>query len=374
MFQFDPSLLTVQYHQMKSVTTALGGSVTIVDEANSTPEHEEYVRLPIPFAVARKFIKETEFTKYLKPVTICVLRYDGNVINLERDIATNIRDMTSTTEAWVARISTYVDTWLPRVLGDKKWLFDGRYAYSISDELMYQFKNGGPLVTTISTDKKFSFAEVSCIDLYFSNEVIMTSCGIIAEPREVMAFCSDGCLAITPPIWKNVTAIGSSGAMDTNKHEHEDYIDTTTGISVGEDRVPVLIDNLDQHCSLNLNFTLNSAKSISTMFGYDSVEPLQLPEIMLALSTVNIPKLPKHVKATFSIGLLPSHGLCWLMGLLNKSTDLAQYTAVRASIKYLTTKGIFYTKTTNLASVFNDDAFTTPPAINVTEQLALSAN
>jgi len=364
MFKFDASQLTVEYRKLKSVTTALGGSITLVDEEKSTPEVEEYIRIPIPFAVARKFVQITKMTKYLKPVTICILRYNDLIVNIERDLATNIRDHNPEVDRWVANIDLYVNKNLAAKLEDHTWYFDGRYVFRIDEQILRELREGGDLVTYLNEAETFRFAQVQCIDLYNSNIPVM-SCGILHDLRDVLAFSSGECFAVTPPIWNNVTAIGSAASQDVAAGEHEDFIDSTDGVTAGETRIPTLFDQVDTNYALNLNFTLNSAKAISTVFGYDSIEPLQLPEVMLQLLTVNIPSLPRHVKSTFDIGLLPSYGIIWLMGLLTRTTTLDDYIKIRACIKYLTTKGMFRRASTKKSKMYVTGDFQLPPLVTV---------
>lgn len=360
MFKFDPTLLTFSYHKLKSVTTALGGSINVVDP-DSPEGHEELIKVNIPFAVARKFIKETGFTKYLKPVTIAILEYDGMIINLERDIAANIKDQDSDANKgpWVSNIESFITHGLQDALGTREWYFDGRYVYDINDEVIHSFQTGGS--KRISADGRFSTVDVNCIDLYESNSSTWRKTGVTYEERGVIGFKAGRAFAITAPIWKSVTAIGSSAAMDSTDSDHEDYLDGTRGITAGDERVPILIDLLDEHFSLNLNFTMNTAKSISNIFGFESIEPLQLPEIMLKLTTVNIPGLPRYIKSTFSIGMTPSHALAWLMGLSTRCKTLDEYIVVRSCIKYLTSKGMFHRSTTNLENLFVSKNFAIPP-------------
>lgn len=360
MLPFKEELLTVTYHKMKRVTTALGGSISIVDEEDSTGK--TLIRIPIPFAVARKFLKATKITEYMNPVTVAILRYGDSIINLERDLLTNIKDAEDSYK-WVSHLEIFQDGPLQKRLGDALWFFDGRYIFHFPNGMLQQLKDGGPNVQYISQDLRFRSGVVNSIDLYDVDEY--RSVNVMTEDRSVMAFVADnGDFAVTPPIWKNVEAIGSSASVEIDSRtDHEDYLDRTTGITISADRVSNLIDNLDDKFALNLNFTMYASKAISNEFGFDAIEPLQLPEIMLSLNTVNIPSLPKSIKSTFSIGLSPSHGLAWMMGLLNRAEDMDGYLAVRAAIKYLTSKGLFHKSTTRAETLFVDNVFKVPDQV-----------
>jgi hypothetical protein len=362
MFKFDRDKLSVSYNQMKSCTTALGGSMHIIDP--DAPEGTEtFKKVDVPFAVMRKFVAETKITKYIKPVEIAVLRYDGQVINIERDLATGILNQ-GAGERWTAKMETFVNDHLDNRLEDLTWYFDGRYIFNLEDAQIERLR-GPDWSPCISSNGTFRSMQVNCIDLYEANKPVFKT-GVVTEERGVIAYVEGDAFCVTPPIWKNVDAIGSSVTIETDaRSEHEDYLDVTRGVSTSEERFAVLIDLLDKNFNLNLNFTLNSAKAISNIFGFDAVEPLQLPEIMLELSTVNIPSLPKSIKSTFCIGLRPSHGLAWLMGLLNKTETLEDYVAIRAVIKYLTTKGIFHSKSVEKTNLFATKEHTIPPMLDI---------
>lgn len=362
MFQFDRSKLSVTYNQMKSCTTALGGSMHIIDP--EAPEGSEtLIKVDVPFAVMRKFVHETKITKYIKPVEIAVLRYNGQVVSIERDLATGILNQ-GVGERWTSKMETFVNDHLDNRLDNFTWYFDGRYIFNIEDDVLNQLRSDD-WEHCISDDRTFRTMQVNCIDMYECNKPVFKT-GIVLEERGVIAYVNGDAFCVTPPIWKNVDAIGSSGAMEVDPaSEREDYLDMTRGVSTSQERFAVLIDLLDKNFNLNLNFTLNSAKAISNIFGFDAVEPLQLPEIMLELSTVNIPALPKSIKSTFCIGLKPSHALTWLMGLLNQTETLEDYIAIRAVIKYLTTKGMFHSKSTQKTNVFATDDHQIPPMLDV---------
>ena len=85
MIQFDITKLTTKIVRLKSVTTALGGSINIIDEEKSTDTKEELIRIEVPLSVARAFIMATnKVTKYLKPVYTALAMYDGIIVAMER--------------------------------------------------------------------------------------------------------------------------------------------------------------------------------------------------------------------------------------------------------------------------------------------------
>lgn len=389
MIKFDRTKLAVTRHLLKRVTTALGGAITLVnpeEEAEAeaaiaaaiaagatelearAKNKTKGTRIEIPFAVARQFIKLTKFTQYPKPVEIAVMSYDGMVVNLERDILTNIKDGRQEGDVWMPHLERFLTLFDQTVLPEDAWYFDGRYVYSFPSNLLETLQTSSeasPIMDILSRDGIFRTGLVNSIDLYEIDEY--RSKYLVQEQRGVMAISINGGeqFAVSPPVWKNVEAIGSSAMVEVNSAtDHEEFRDRSDGVTVGEERKAQLIDLLDDKFSLNLNFTINTAKSISDHFGYDTIDPLQLPEIILALKTVNIPSLPKEIKTTFSIGLQPSHALLWLLGLINKAEDIDSFLAVKAALKYLTTKGMFHKQTTRSDTLFVGNEYKLPPLVS----------
>ena len=94
MIKFDITKVTTEVVYLKSVTTALGGSITVLDSSASTAKKEVTVRVPVPMAVARAFIQHNQkITKYLKPAPTAIVRYDGMVIALERHSLGSLGEM-----------------------------------------------------------------------------------------------------------------------------------------------------------------------------------------------------------------------------------------------------------------------------------------
>jgi hypothetical protein len=105
---------------------------------------------------------------------------------------------------------------------------------------------------------------------------------------------------------------------------------------------------------VTLNFALAAGKELADSFGYDVIQPLQLPKLMIQLKTVNLPKLPKEIKATFDIGMTFTQTLGWLLGLTKQANSLQQEEAVRRLMKYLTSKGIFRKDSLKQEKIYKD--------------------
>jgi len=79
MIKFKPDMLRVEIYDMKSCTTALGGSMRIVKDG---AEDEACTRIPVPLAVARQFKVRYKTSKYIKPVLVAAVYYGESIIAL----------------------------------------------------------------------------------------------------------------------------------------------------------------------------------------------------------------------------------------------------------------------------------------------------
>ena len=85
MIPFQIEQMYVEHVYLKSVTTALGGSISIVDDERSTDAKEVYKKVKAPMAVVRKFVADNKkVSRYLKPVLTAVTFYGDHVVALER--------------------------------------------------------------------------------------------------------------------------------------------------------------------------------------------------------------------------------------------------------------------------------------------------
>jgi hypothetical protein len=112
-------------------------------------------------------------------------------------------------------------------------------------------------------------------------------------------------------------------------------------------------DDINSHLSVNLNFALKAGAEVGALFGYDAIQPLQLPRLMVELRTVNLPNIPNTVKSTYDIGVSFTHSLAWLLGMTRKADTLETLLVVRSLMKYLTQRGVFRNNVFQAARVFH---------------------
>lgn len=340
MIKFNSSKLSMEIVLLKSVTTALGGSITVLDEDKSVNRTEVTIRVPVPMAVARAFImKHKKVTKYLKPVLTAIIKYDGRVIAMERHAMGAMGDLmhegfNGEMVMWQPYSQSNLDNLIYPLIANsnKDWYIDGRYVYSFESS---DFNKMISEATPMTQDNHFRKLNVTTIDF----QELSNADKLQPTSRSCLVFqASTGDYTISPPIWKQLGGVGASNRS--------------------EDDAPAPVssfDEIDATMRVNLNFALIAGKNIGALFGYEEVEPLQFPRLMIELHTVNLPNIPSQVKSTYDIGMSFTHALAWLLGLSKKANTLDNYIMIRSLLKYLTTKGIYRANLFQVEQVFVGD-------------------
>ena len=352
MIPFDINLLKTKIVLLKSVTTSLGGSISILDEEKSTPTKEALIRIEVPMATARAFIMATKkVTKYLKPVYVSLAMYGDMVIAMERHplsgLGTLVEDGVSGPRVWEPKMETNIRTVIEPACASRQWYFDGRYMFSFDTSDVDSLVRGGKDLSSNGMFKKVIAQTIDMQELHTANKLVI-------DERNCLAFLSSrGEHAISPPIWKDIEGIGRfqmSKSTDEDSDDEDDYEIGTTIIR----NIDGSFDRVDQMMDVNLNFALKAGQEIGRMFGYEYVEPLQLSRLMIELHTVNLPTIPKQVKATYGIGMKFTHALAWLLGMSRKANTLETYIMMRSLMTYLTRKGIFRNDVFDASAVYQD--------------------
>jgi hypothetical protein len=333
---FDPSKVRFEKIKIKRVTTALGGSVSVLDEKhfNETGK-EKFIKINIPLSLARMFKVKYKVTQFMVPHEGVLMYYDNYVITLEKSAENNrfVEGIEGTKIEWTPQTVSHYRSIESRFLTND-WYFDGLYVYRFQGGIQYALDNS----TMLDKEGLFRGVKVQGYHLTYLNfkEPVI-------EDRSCVAIVLDkDNYSISAPIWKTL----DTKAKMTNDDDSDD--EKTSLISS--------FDGVDRHVAVNINFALKAAKELSDQFGYDSIQPLQLPKLMVQLKTVNLPRLPKEVKSTTDIGLKFTHGLAWLLGLQLRTTDLDQFVVIRQLTKYLLTKGFYWKDKTNKKTLVHVEA------------------
>jgi len=336
MIKFDVNKLTVDVVKLKSCTTALQGSIRVLDEENSSGK-ETYKKINVPMAIVRTFQARHKTSNYMKPVVTAVVKYDGHPVALERHPLGTLGErveegLFDDNREWISDSQHNINTLIKPLCKDEtiEWFFDGKFMYSFANAIEKSIRSGEYLTQS----GNFRAVEVSAIQLSHLNDRTKL------EPAErtCLAYVTaDGQHSITPPIWKKLADVGTSAL---NRSDAED-----------EDR-QFQFDAVDQHLAVNLAFGLKAGKIIGLLFGHEEIEPLQLPELMIRLNTVNLPKISSKVKSTYNIGMTFTQAMAWLIGMSNRIDSLESYMVIRSLLKYLTTKGIYRKNMFSQVAVF----------------------
>lgn len=341
LLNFDPTKVTFQKVKIKRVTTALGGSVSVLDEAHfEKTGKEKFHKIDIPMSLARTFRMKYKVSQFMIPHEGCLMKYDGKVITIEKAVENRrtVEGIDGEAVEWAANMERNFHQ-IESLFTHDNWYFDGLYAYRFEEGIEQALEDGMKLDET----GMFRGIKVQAYHLTYLNFVAP-----LLENRYCVAMIvNDDTYSISAPIWKNMdpqTAMTNDPGDDGD--EKGKLISSFNGI--------------DKHVAINLNFALRAAKELADEFGYESVQPLQLPQTMVRLNTVNLPRLPKEVKATTEIGLKFTHGLAWLLGLQYHAKTPQQFHVLRQLIKYLMTKGFFWKDKVNKTKLVREDVENIP--------------
>lgn len=338
MIVFDIAKLTVQQVWLKSGTTALGGSISVLDEDKSTKKSEVFKRIPVPMAIVRKFNAIHKTSKYLHPVLSAVTFYEGQAVALERHPAgmygeQEFEGVFGKTK-WVSNSESNIKN-LKRMTASDDYLTDGTFVYSINAEDI-------SCAHILSKSKKFRAVSAFAYklgDLYKDD-------GIKFDDRTCLGyFLNEKKYVISSPIWKDIANVGTGQLSKGGHNDEDDETDTV-----------FQFDKIDQYLAVNLNFGLKAGKEIGGTFGYEYIEPLNLPELMVDLQTVNIPQVAMSIKSSYDIGMQFTHTIAWLIGLTARCDNLEMYRTVRGLLKYVTTKGVFRKNMFDSRTVFRNNS------------------
>jgi len=333
-YKFDSSKISVEYVWLKQVVESIDSSMLVVDtEASTAKESTVLKRYPLAQRTANMFKKMYSIKKYIVPVPAVVVKYDDNIISLERsyvNITENIVYHKPTdSPVFKSNSEKNVAIMLAEVIDDNDWYIDGQFVYKFDGDIENAIWDGDEL----SSNGKFNVVHVETFKL--STLCLSSECTPELQTRTCMGYITDSMeYSLTSPLWKDLNSLGEKQSVDV-----------ITGIN--------RFDKLDQFLGINLNFALRAARIVGDIFGYDEISPIQLPELMIHLNTVNLPKIPKEIRATFDVGMKPTEAFAWLLGLLGKTTSYEDYITIGGLLKYLTQRGLFYKESFSSNKIFN---------------------
>lgn len=345
--KFDPSLLSVCVVGVKSVSTALGGSIRVKDEAN--PLNTKGLIVDVPFHLVRKFKKAAGDSKFLNPNHAELIVYDGHPICFERfpyqqHIGDDGETLRNAIDVWSSRCQRIFDNcvipWVAAHSNDLDWYIDGYYVYSLPKDREDWITDSAPL-NEAGTFRRLRVSGFKVSDFAWSADPTGTnSAELHMSSKDCLVYqAPDDKVYVTPPIWNHLGQVGSKKVAGNN----DEVVDNT------------LFDYIDDRLHVNICFALDVAQRITDQFGYESIEGLQLPEMMILYKTVNLQKLPKAVKETGDCGLTFTHALAWLCGMFKDPECFDEMLNYRQILKYLTTKGLQNSGALALENIYQEE-------------------
>ena len=337
MYDFNINNLTIKHVYIKTVTQALGGSITIQD-----PDTEITTRIPVPYHVARRFIKEHKVQHYVVPVLSAIMYYEDIIVAVERHHLGNIgvesrENVFGETVVWKSRMEAFVEQMTERfAVGN--WFVDGTSVYQF-----IQGDQGKPL-TKAGDYQTVPVYAYDFADFQLAESAMSTDAK--RKTKQCLKFTTGGIEVFSPPIWKSVDSVGKYSVM---KNADNDASEEMTAMNKD-----FPYDSINDILLVNINFALNAAKELSQAFGYSAIEPLCLDDLMVKMTTVNLPSLDSSIKKTSEIGMTYTHAVAWLMGFVYRSDNLSQLMNVRALFKYLASTGCYQKRKLTTAAIFKD--------------------
>lgn len=333
MIPFDIKQLRVENVLLKSCTTAMGGSIRVVDQgATERTGKETYKRVMVPKHLIISFRAKHKTSRYFKPVLTALTYYGNQIVAMERHVRDTANDLTLDglfgNHEWESNSAHNIQTRLVALMEKHQWFIDGRYIYTFHKPLEQMVAEGTRM------DKEGMFRVIAADTVKLSE--LGDANNLFVSDRFCLVFTADGKYALTPPVWKQA-GFGETALRKQDEQEKQ-----------------YRFDAIDEYLGVNLAFALKAATELSSVFGYEVVEPLRLPELMVRLRTVNLPNVTSSVKTTYDIGLPFTHAIAWLIGLIQKATTLEQYIVLRNVLRYLTQKGIFSKNTFTPGKIFKD--------------------
>ena len=337
MIPFDINKLRIEHVYVKHITTALGGAVTLAD-----PITGKTMRVAVPFPIARTFIKEHKTRNYVVPVLTAIMYYDNMVVALERHHLGHLgkeKDEGLFGERkWESVMERFLTVVTP-ILSTGTWFVDGNDVYRIQQNRTNNIR--------LSGDGKFQSVAADCYK--FADFQKRASVKLETAKHKVkhclQYITSCGQVVISAPIWTTTTAMGKGTVVAEDTAQNDSTV-------VLQGMFPY--DSINNSLLVNVNFALSAAKVLSEEFGYESIEPLCLDDLMVHLKTVNLPNLETHIKKTHEISMSYTHAIAWLMGWIARSETLSNVVAIRSLLKYLSSTGCYQRRRLESSAVFQE--------------------
>lgn len=309
MFAFKPDTIGFGYFKLKALSqSTIDPRVTFVDEDGNER------KVPLPSSIARRLSqKVNKVSRFTVDFPCCVATLDGRVVSVDVPTAVEFANWKETKE-WTSPIEKNIE--VVKKLKGEEWMFDGQYAYRYDLELVEIHGSN------------FGFQPVKAYNLYKMDvgqtlDEISLSC--LAYKKDNL-----GNWQLTCPVTRASGGfLQLTGDVDTF-NAGDQFVDNAVASSLA---------HMDHNHIVNLKFVNYAAKRITECFGFESVEPLGLPLLMIEHQTMSIVSLPQSVQQTSPAPFKFTQGVAWLIGLFGRVQNIEQLMTMKATMKMLLTKG-----------------------------------
>ncbi len=359
--KFDPELLSVIPVEVKSLSIALGGSIRIVDDEDKTDV--KGLLMDIPYHLVRRFKGVAGATKFIVPNKAEVIMYGDQPVCFERfpyaaykteQLRQTMPEDLKNWKSWSQRIlDRVILPYIQSTSNQFQWCIDGYFIYALPKNQSDWVKSSSAL-NAEGTFRALRVKGFKLVDFASGKLTKEEKPEYFMQGKDCLVYkAPDGSVFVTPPIWNHLGEIGSKKLAVDDKGNDDDEVGSD--VSRGERVDNTLFDTIDKDLMVNISFALESAAKLSKRFGFECVEPLQLPELMVAYTTVNLKSMPKGVKQTGPCGIQFTHTLAWLFGLYRDTADMTEMLEFRSILKYLTGKGIQHSQVVALESIYTEE-------------------
>lgn len=120
-----------------------------------------------------------------------------------------------------------------------------------------------------------------------------------------------------------------------------------------------MLDDIDTNHVLNLHGLLRVCDVSASMFGAESIEVFNLVEHIIEHNTVNLPSLPKHIRATAPTGVYLSDIIAYHIGKLKKVNTYKEVKRLTESLSFCVSFCIIRKDLFDVSKVLKGDSYPT---------------
>lgn len=310
MFSVDNVSFTTQYLYIRRVSrSTFNPTMTVVDQ------HGNEVRYKVPYSITNRIHTVLKATKFLEPWPCYVLFADNDIVCIDIPSKETLKLCNENNQPWESvQIDKNLQALFEQCLNGS-WMFDKQFVYRQAGE-----------VSEIP-NSNFGTVTYVCYDL----TKMYDSDHFKQKNRTGFAYWDSFNYqwTITSPLTQQAGTKLQLGG-DSDEGNEMSHTDVTGGI-----------EHVNRYVFPNLMFVTYAARAISNNFGYEAIEPLGLPLLMVEHQTFNIGKVPNGVARQSPAPMTFTQTIAWLTGLFRSVETIDQLVAIKGCFKYLMKKGSY---------------------------------